>query len=310
MADTTIEWTDNTWNPVRGCSRVSEGCRNCYAEHQAMRITYFDRGAGRPLGSGAYDGLVTMTSQGPKWTGAIRLVPDKLYEPLSWKRPRRIFVNSMSDLFHEGVPADYIAQVFAVMTCSPWHTYQVLTKRSTRMVQLLNCKEWGSLVMLHTARVFDAHKSATTPSLMTSKYNPPPNVQLGVSAEDQRAADVRVAELLLTPAAVRFVSGEPLLGPVSLHELQPPGMARNWIDALSPTTPGGARVDWVIVGGESGRGARLMKPDWARALRDECQAAGVPFFFKQWGGVDKKEAGRLLDGREWNEFPEVQHGGN
>jgi protein gp37 len=294
MADKSkIEWTDATWNPVRGCSRVSEGCRNCYAEHQALRITRFDRAKGVPEGHGAYDGLVTLTSQGPKWTGQIRELMDKLDEPIRWKKPRRIFVNSMSDLFHDGVSDVFIADVFAAMACAPQHTFQVLTKRPQRMQQLLTSDLFAELFEQSLALVCDDE-----PTL------PQRHIQLGVSVEDQAAADARIPLLLQTPAAVRFLSVEPLLGPVDL-----PGLVYYGTESSGGIQPlrekGYSQIDWVIVGGESGHGARLMKAEWAQSLRDQCQAAGVPFFFKQWGGADKKAAGRLLDGVEHNGFPEV-----
>jgi protein gp37 len=212
----------------------------------------------------------------------VTLHPDRLDAPRRWRTPCRVFVNSMSDLFHSQVPDGFLAQVFAVMVATPWHTYQVLTKRPARMRALL-------------------------PEV-------PPNVHLGVSAEDQKHAELRIPVLLRTPAAVRFVSAEPLLGPVVLR----PG----WLDLDAAT---GAGIGWVIAGGESGRTARPMRPEWPRSLRDQCQAAGVPFFFKQWGEwapapmrptpngapgvgmvrVGKKAAGRHLDGRTWDEFPPV-----
>lgn len=256
MADkTTIEWTDATWNPTTGCTQVSPGCDHCYALTLSERFRgvpghYFENG---------FD---------------VQLRPDKLDQPLRWKRPRRIFVNSMSDLFHDDIPELYIASVFDVMAQASQHTFQLLTKRHGRMRSLL--RRWiheDGMVM-------------------------PPNVWLGVSVENQQWADIRIPALLETPAARRFLSCEPLLGSVSLF-------ANTKIDT-------GTLVDWVIVGGESGRGARPMDIRWARGLRDECTAYGIPFHFKQWGahgsdGVrrDKHVNGRLLDGRTWDEFPEA-----
>jgi len=248
MAGTSsIEWTDCTWNPTRGCSRVSPGCEHCYAERQAHRQNH--RG-------GAYEGLTRLTSRGPVWTGQVRLIRDQLDVPERWRKPRRIFVNSMSDLFHEALADEEIAHVFKAMLAAPRHTYQILTKRTARMA------EW----------------SKKYSDLISS------NVWLGTSIEDQDAADERLPCLWKVRAAVRFLSVEPLLGLIDLGDL--------------------AGIHWVIVGGESGSGARPMRPEWARAIRDRCIAHGVPFFFKQWGGVRKKESGRLLDGRQWDQFPD------
>jgi protein gp37 len=233
-----IEWTDATWNPVRGCSKVSPGCTRCYAETFAERF----RGvAGHPYEQG-FD---------------LRLVPQKLVEPFRWSRRRTVFVNSMSDLFHEGVPEAYISAVVSVMRATPWHTYQVLTKRSQRMSQLLN----GPL------------RSAT--SL--------PNVWWGVSVEDKKHGTPRITDLLSAPASVRFLSIEPLLE--DLGQLPLDG------------------IDWVIVGGESGHGARPMSEEWVASLLSQCQKTSTPFFFKQWGGVHKRRAGRVLRGRTWDEMP-------
>ena len=263
MGDHTgIEWTDATWNPIRGCSRVSEGCRHCYAERVAARFS----GPGLP-----YEGLAVMRDGEPRWTGKTQMIWKHLEDPLRWRRPRRIFVNSMSDLFHEDLAPDWIGRIFAIMAAAPQHTFQILTKRPRRM-----------------------HGFVAGPSSDPKAANigwPLPNVWLGVSAENQATADERIPLLLETPAAVRFVSAEPLLGAIDL-------------DVHGP------ELDWLIVGGESGPGARPMQPEWARSLRDQCVDAGVAFFFKQWGEHDelglrvgKKRAGRLLDGREWNEFP-------
>lgn len=232
-----IEWTDATWNPVRGCSKISPGCKHCYAETFAERF----RGVrGHPFEYG-FD---------------LRLVPEKLEEPLRWRVPRRIFVNSMSDLFHEGVPTQFIAEVGNVMRKASWHTFQTLTKRHQRLRQLLS----GELSWLADL----------------------PNAWWGVSVENRRYGLPRINALRHTPATVRFLSIEPLLedlGPVNL-----------------------SAIDWVIVGGESGPGARPMNPAWVRSIRDQCLGQMVPFFFKQWGGVRKKSAGRLLDGRTWDQF--------
>ena len=230
-----IEWTDSTWNPVRGCTKVSPGCKHCYA------LTFAERWRGVP-GHPYEQGF------------DLRLVPDKLEEPLRWKSPRRIFVNSMSDLFHDEVPFAYIRRVFAVMRKTPWHTFQVLTKRAERLAELAPRLPWL------------------------------PNVWQGVSIENARYLH-RIASLRRVPATVRFLSLEPLLGPL-------------------PSIPL-TGISWVIVGGESGRRHRPVDVDWVREIRDQCVAAGVPFFFKQWGGKTPKAGGRLLDGREWNQMPEL-----
>ena len=233
-----IEWTDATWNPVRGCAKVSPGCKHCYAEVFAERF----RGvAGHPYEDG-FD---------------LRLVPGVLRQPLKWRRPRKIFVNSMSDLFHEGVPTEYIATVGTVMRQADWHIYQVLTKRHQRMKRLL-C---GSL------------------RWMTKL----PNVWFGVSVEDRKYGLPRLEALRHTQAAVRFVSFEPLLEDLGNINL--------------------AGIDWAIVGGESGPHARPVQANWVTSIQRQCQAAGVPFFFKQWGGVRKHMTGRLLNGRTYDEFP-------
>jgi protein gp37 len=332
MADNSkIEWTDATWNPVRGCSRVSEGCRNCYAEHQALHITRFDRGNGKPEGEGAYDGLVTLTSQGPKWTGQIREVMEKLGEPIRWKKPRRIFVNSMSDLFHEGVSDVFIADVFAAMAYARQHTFQVLTKRPQRMLQLLTSEAFAELYdqacglaheeaceVLGRRGEFSPHTRLTTDIRAMDPTLPRPNIWLGVSVEDQATADERIPLLLQTPAAVRFISAEPLLGPVDLTKVS---HGKRWsslhsetafIDALAggvwgevPATGERLRVthtpfglDWVIAGGESRPKARPMHPEWVRGLRDQCKDAGVRFLFKQWGEWRPTNADYVVDDQQ------------
>jgi protein gp37 len=235
-----IEWTDATWNPVRGCTKISPGCAHCYAETFAERF----RGVpGHPFERG-FD---------------LRLVPEKLGEPLRWSASRRIFVNSMSDLFHEKVPDPYIADVARVMRLANWHTYQVLTKRAKRMVSLLRGK-------------------------LRSVANKP-HIWWGVSVENRQHGLPRVDLLRAAPASIRFLSIEPLLEDLGAINLN--------------------GINWVIVGGESGPGARPIQPDWVRSIRDQCLAAGVPFFFKQWGGVRKSEAGRELDGAFWDELPSL-----
>lgn len=237
-ANSTIEWTDATWNPVRGCTKISPGCKHCYAETFAERF----RGVkGHPYEQG-FD---------------LRLVPEKLGEPLRWRNPKMIFVNSMSDLFHEGIPDKYIETVARVMVTANWHTYQVLTKRAERLRSLLN-----------------SHLKFAAGSR---------HIWWGVSVEDRRYGVPRIKELRNTNVAVRFLSVEPLLEDVGRLDLR--------------------GISWVIVGGESGPGARPMKKDWVVSIRNQCSSAGVPFFFKQWGGTRKKASGRRLDGRTYDEFP-------
>lgn len=268
MAKSSIEWCTDTWNPLRGCSRVSEGCRNCYAEKVAFRF----RGSGLP-----YEGLTTDKG---RWNGSIMLVPEKLSEPLRWTRPRRVFVNSMSDLFHEGVPDEYIAAVFGVMAASPKHTFQVLTKRPERAAKWFEYVQrrqlaGKSLFPLDTDqwRIWQMlFKEARTAGVRRWREHhggpwPLPNVWLGVSIEDQATADERIPLLLDCPAAVRFVSYEPAIGPVDL-----------W-----PRDQDRYGVNWVIVGGESGPGARPFSVAYARSVISQCRAAGVACFVKQLG---------------------------
>ncbi|MCP4348677.1 MAG: phage Gp37/Gp68 family protein [Desulfobacterales bacterium] len=299
---TGIEWTDETWSPTVGCSRVSPGCDGCYAEREARRQ------ARNP----DYDGVL---DDERRWSGRVNCLPDRLEKPLHWRKPRRVFVDSMSDLFHPDVPDEFIHEVWQVMRRCPQHTFQVLTKRPQRMRAL--CEDRDA-----TPEEVDAgYELGIVTGLQYD--HPAPNVWLGVSAENQRYADLRIPHLLATPAAVRFVSAEPLLGPIDLAET-----VRRWRDG----TPRTAGLDWVIVGGETGPNARPMHPTWARDLRDQCTPACVPYFYKQWGEwlpfldwaqrsdshactvrefgdrtvmarVGKKRAGRLLDGRAWDEYP-------
>jgi protein gp37 len=346
--NTAIEWSDATWNPTAGCSLVSPGCTNCYAMRVAHRL------ARMPEQREFYAGMTQESKAGPVWTGSVRLIEKALDRPLRWKKPRRIFVNSMSDLFHEALPDGAIDKVFAVMALASQHTFQVLTKRAERMrAYSLGMAAAGDLGR------FERYIARNPASFSRGLEWPLPNVWLGVSVEDQQRADERIPHLLATPAAVRFLSCEPLLGPVDLTKIAVPDAAagkyaghRYTFNALQREDDlklfnAPAHVDWVIAGGESGRGARPMHPEWARALRDQCAAAGVAFHFKQWGEwalttpepggdlggdmrrdrvrfvqadrapdghfrrgdvivrrVGKKSAGRLLDGREWNEMPE------
>lgn len=263
MADQSkIEWTDATWQPVTGCSIVSPGCTNCYAMKLAdTRLRHHPSRAGLTIGSKA----------GPVWNGKVRFNEQWLDQPLRWKSPRRIFVCAHGDLFHENVPDEWIDMVFAVMALAPQHTFQVLTKRSARMRRYMT-RGGPTLQML-------AQVPQVGRDLMVANTDwPLPNVWLGVSTERQQEADERIPDLIETPAAVRFISAEPLLGPISLFDFIGPWSPSG--DVASHAPP---QLDWVIVGGESGTGARPMHPDWARSLRDQCAAAGVPFFFKQWG---------------------------
>jgi protein gp37 len=231
--NTAIEWTDATWNPVTGCTKISPGCKHCYAERLAVRL--------RAMGNPRYrDGF------------AVTLHEDQLDLPLRWRRPRRIFVNSMSDLFHEAVPDAYVRRVFDAMARAPWHQFQVLTKRAERLAALAPALPW------------------------------PANVWQGVSVESQEYA-WRAEHLRTVPAAVRFLSVEPLLGPIPDLPLDD--------------------IDWVIAGGESGPGHRSLQPEWIRGIRDQCARRGVLFFFKQWGGRTSKSGGRTLDARTWDQIP-------
>lgn len=340
-AETAIEWTDATWNPIRGCTRLSPGCGGgtpgdlkggCYAERVAARFS----GPGQ-----AYEGLAEMRNGAARWTGKLRLVEEALTQPLRWKRPRRIFVNSMSDLFHEVLTDEQIDRVFAVMALAPQHTFQVLTKRSARMRAYMTDTSQRRSDGLGTAVV------ALDPTMPLECLRwPLPNVWLGVSAEDQTRADERVPDLLATPAATRFVSAEPLLGPIDFGLHRVDGIAVDPLcDDCGERHEGACdALDWIIVGGESGPGARPMHPHWARDIRDACAAAGVAFFHKQNGAwaalkesegewpvdadgfirlgydgtrhatgwpmqrVGKKFAGRLLDGVTHDAMPEVRHG--
>jgi protein gp37 len=368
---TKIEWTDATWNPIRGCSVVSEGCRNCYAMQVAARFSqrYWEVWQGSTLicsakqklteaaarnkvenesrnavvmearessEGQAYEGLAYRNESGAHWTGKVRLIEEHLEDPLRWKRPRRIFVNSMSDLFHPLVLDQWIEKIFNVMFAAKQHTFQILTKRPERMLDWISRSAFLSNAPLE-------------------------NVWLGVSVENQKTADERIPLLLETPAAVRWVSAEPLLGPIDLEAFvtDPAPQAlrtlSRYYSASGFDRAGGqtektrvvnSKLGWLVAGGESGSGARPMHPDWVRYIRDQCATAGVPFFFKQWGAwgpvthysmrgtehptlptyqtdsfevfplsadrfllgpmlgrVGKKAAGNLLDGRQHLEYP-------
>lgn len=285
----TIEWTQAGWNPIAGCSVKSPGCLRCYAmKRVAPRL------AKNPA-TPHYAGTVAPSKAGPVFTGVVNLASERvLTAPLRWKKPRMIFVNSTSDLFHENVPDEWIDRIFAVMALSPQHTFQVLTKRSERMREYLPVfygmeGERAPIIDRHVAAFRYVERACGRPISPTGTGVPLPNVWLGVSAERQKEADERVPDLLATPAAVRFVSAEPLIGPIDFTNIngQVPeyGTAKaHGTDTLTPHNRSlRPQLDWIIVGGESGKDARPMHPDWARQIRDDCKEAGVPFFFKQWG---------------------------
>lgn len=326
-----IEWTEKTWNPIVGCSIVSPGCKHCYAMIMAHRLA--------AMGVKHYAGLTEVVNGHVVWTGKMARAPDKiLTEPLRRTKPTTYFVNSMGDLFHESIPDAWIDEVFAVMALAQTHTFQVLTKRSARMREYFERIEGAGVRMNASLR-----KRFGLKYRLSEWQWPLPNVWIGVSAERQSEANLRIPDLLQTPAAVRFVSAEPLLGPINLQEACIYFIERGEPEPLT------RKIDWLICGGESGPGSRPMHPDWARGLRDECVASEVAFFFKQqgewsWGGftpkpgscgpaqagwvrldgrwatsaddrahevcdgqpivrVGKKRAGRLLDGRTWDEMP-------
>jgi protein gp37 len=250
MADTTIEWTDATWNPVAGCTILTAGCTNCYAMRMAARLD--------AMGNDKYADLTRKSGGRAVWIGKIRIDEKSLSIPATWSKPRKVFVNSMSDLFHDKVSREFIMRAWRVMQDTPRHTYQILTKRPERMAEILSGREFHVL----------------------------PNVWLGTSVEDDRVLD-RLDAIRAVPAAVRFVSFEPLIGSVKSANL--------------------TGIHWAIVGGESGPRSREMKPEWVHEIKRLCQRAGTAFFFKQWGGKNKKAAGRKLSGRTFDEFPVQMH---
>jgi protein gp37 len=249
MAETSIEWTDATWNPVAGCTVLTAGCTNCYAMRMAARL--------EAMGTEKYRGLTRKSGRRAVWTGEIRLDEKSLDAPRTWSKPRKVFVNSMSDLFHDDVPIEFIGRVWAVMKETPRHTYQILTKRPERMAQILAYPSFEVL----------------------------PNVWLGTSIEDGRVLD-RLNAIRHVPAAIRFVSLEPLIGSVAEGDL--------------------TGINWAIVGGESGPRAREMKPEWVDEIEAMCRRTGTAFFFKQWGGKNKKAAGRILNGKTYDEMPDLR----
>lgn len=318
MADTTkIEWTDATWNPITGCTVHSAGCTNCYAMQLAGT---------RLRDHPSRKGLTRKVNGNHVWTGEVKFNEQWLLQPLKWKRPRDIFVCAHADLFHEKVPDEWIDKIFAVMALAPQHRFQVLTKRSARMRAYITSLLKGNRRVLSEMSDLGARKAtANCKALWGNPFErkPLPHVWLGVSVEDQKAADERIPDLLATPAAIRWLSCEPLLGPVDLRKIvlrrdgaMPDELSRRLGDYIQPLTGNftdSPRINWIVCGGESGRKARPMHPDWARSLRDQCAAAGIPFHFKQWGEwapgaantgagdglmarVGKKAAGRLLDG--------------
>lgn len=308
-----IEWTEASWNPIVGCSKVSEGCRNCYAIRAANRMNGNVE---------AYRGLTVMKNGRPEWTGAARFIEERLLQPLKWQRPRMIFVNSMSDLFHEAVDTHAIAKIFAVMTTAKRHTFQVLTKRPDRMQQFLQSDYTISQIQYYID--FYLENSAHLRSIWPLK-----NVWLGVSVENQKTVDERIPLLLQTPAAVHWISAEPLLSQINIE----PYLGIE--DEDGHDFPG---LNWVVAGGESGPNARPSHPDWFRRLRDDCVSYNVPFFFKQWGEwipagqsisnpmwmpkdipgfkfadgqntmrLTRKLDSHTLDGEKWNEYPALEH---
>lgn len=348
-----IEWTEETWNPTVGCSEASTGCKNCYAKSMTHRLGH------NPKMGDRYTGLTTKKKNGKvDFTGELRLNEAALLKPLKKKKPTMYFVNSMSDLFHENVPFEWIDKVFAVMTLCPQHTFQILTKRAERMKEYFDSLHNNNEHKFRLSQIKIGRWNSWSKLLNFAKYSRPlPNVWLGVSVENQTQAIKRIPYLLKTPAAVRFVSAEPLLGKIdftSIFQKEVNGV-KCYLDALKGfdwwydayEMEGdykwhGAKLDWIIVGGESGHGARPMHPDWVRSIRDQCKESGVPFFFKQWGDykpliqknsvvimpsdiimneyghinckidigryvgfskVGKKEAGNLLDGEQYLQMP-------
>ncbi|KSQ21588.2 hypothetical protein APB26_31875 [Pseudomonas aeruginosa] len=275
---TNIEWTDASWNPSRGCTRASPGCMHCYAEIQAARIITMDRGKNIPEGRGSYDGLL---AKGGQWNGTVAFVPEILDAPLRWKRQRKIFVNSMSDVFHESLDVSVIDKIFAVMalsyaTSNEPHIFQILTKRSDIMLRYL--KDPALMARIQG----EAKVLRPGVELHLESMWPLPNLWLGVSVESQ-AYTSRITNLLDAPATVRWVSLEPLIGPINLLRVQDGAHTYNALSKREGIGYRGVGLDWVVVGGESGDLARPMHPHWAESLRQQCAQTNVPFLFKQWG---------------------------
>lgn len=303
MSNTTIEWTERTWNPTVGCSLESPGCKRCYAMKMAGRL--------EAMGVPAYQGTTQKTANGFVWTGKIGVNDHALMEPLRRRAPTTYFVNSMSDLFHPDVPEQVIDRVFVVMALCSQHIFQVLTKRSARMREYIdgfswaraveNCRDERGSSMILKHSIADLMRAFGLASRFSYDRDcsawPLPNMWAGVSVEDQKRADERIPDLLDTPAAIRWLSCEPLLGPVDLRHIRPvlfdataDALTGMWKWSGGPIRKESSSLDWIIVGGESGPGARPMHPDWARGVRDQCAQTGAKFFFKQWGGWSPHEA--------------------
>lgn len=338
---TKIEWASETWNPTRGCSPASIGCRRCYAERQAHRMNH---------PGGAYEGLTVKRKGGPRWSGKVITVPDALDEPRRWNTPREVFVDSMSDLFHPMIPDGFIMDVWRIMAICHWHTFIILTKRPLRMRQWVSrfsdvSEPSGEPLLAHgpdeIRRVHTSGRAHLFADMLEGWGRPPngaayptfdwlegmrwlpevlPNVVLGVSCENQRCADERIEQLIHTPAACRVISAEPLLGAIDVRRYLERGTFCECDPRLpsvdrcnSPSTPARrrmlrcrlalTRLDGVIVGGESGPGSEPVGIDAVRSIRDQCFEAGVDFFFKQWGGFPKGKNGRVLDGRTYDALP-------
>lgn len=376
MGDKTgIEWTDATWNPLAGCSIVSPGCTNCYAMKMADRFegmieAHKAAHGGDPGPMAHYEGTTTRgpyNNKPPVWTGKLTRAPEGiLHAPLRWKRPRMVFVNSMSDLFHEDVPDEWIDEIFAIMALCPQHIFQILTKRPNRMMKYMQAWRENRCHIVYSHHACEIYNKREKDygdirdyeqlCFRGPAYDPLPNVWLGVSVEDHRRASERIRLLLDTPAAIRFLSMEPLVHPVDLNKLHNtaikdtgnmPMVLETCLytvkdrPAILPAHDT-AKIDWVILGGESGPDARPMHPEWVRLVRDQCETAGVPFFFKQWGTwypcggwpcagektamniegkiqkfrdsfppegwlalekTGKKKAGNMIDGRTWQQMP-------
>lgn len=300
MADNTlIEWSEATWNPITGCSLASPGCTNCYA----MKLS-----GTRMRHHWSRKGLTRDTKAGPVWTGEVRFNQEWLDQPLRWKRPRLIFVCAHGDLFHESVPDEWIDRVFAVMALAPQHTFQVLTKRSARMREYFSAPILRQQMRGDFVREINRSglnpKKGCTPDAIFAPY-PLRNVWLGVSVEDEQRADERIPDLLATPAAVRWLSCEPLLSRLRLWQYLVPTYPehpeyRSEGNLLIPVATRPA-LDWIVAGGESGPGARPMHPDWARELRDDCAKFRVPFFFKQWGDWAPHPSGEPVTIRQYHQ---------
>jgi protein gp37 len=273
-----ISWTDSTWNPIRGCTVVSPGCDNCYAMRMAARFS----GKGEP-----YDGLAKMTDKGPKWTGKLAFIENHLKDPMKWQGNRRIFVNSMSDLFHQNAAPEWIHKIFAVMAACQNHQFQVLTKRHNKMATYTTFPDTRETVSAWLAWLMCGVKPEIVPQHLQVKW-PLPNVWLGVSAESQGAYNKQIDGLMQSEAAVRFLSLEPLIGPIDAQ-----------FEHMSE------KPDWVIVGAESGPGRRPMDEGWVRDIRDQCKNAGIAFFYKQKIEGGKKVETPTIDGEKWVEFPDT-----